>query len=49
MEQEDIDIELLSDKATIETLLSKEALKNMDAKVQEVPSNYFNEFPNTVL
>lgn len=49
MEQEDIDIELLSDKATIEALLSKEALNNMDAKVQEVPSNYFNEFPNTVL
>ncbi|MFM2439166.1 MAG: hypothetical protein RLZ16_163, partial [Bacteroidota bacterium] len=31
MEQEDIDIELISDKATIEALLSKEALNNMDA------------------
>jgi hypothetical protein len=49
MEQEDIDIELISDKAFIEALVSKEALNNMDAKVQEVPSNYFNEFPTAVL
>lgn len=49
MEQEEIDIELLSDKAFIEALVSKEALNKMDAKVQEVPSNYFNEFPNAVL
>jgi hypothetical protein len=49
MEQEDIDIDLLSDKALMEALVSKEALSSMDAKLQQVPPNYFNEFPTAVL
>lgn len=49
MEQEAIDIELLSDKALIEALVSKEALNSMDSELQEIPPNYFDEFPNAVL
>lgn len=49
MKQDDIDNELYSDKALTEALVGKEALKMLDAKIQEVPDHYFNEFPNTVL
>ena len=49
MEQEDINIELISDKAIMEALVSKEALSSMDAKLQQVPPNYFDEFPTAVL
>ena len=46
---EDINIELISDKAIMEALVSKEALSSMDAKLQQVPPNYFDEFPTAVL
>ena len=49
MEQEDITNELNSDKALIEALLGKEALNMLEIKMQEVPADYFNEFPNSVL
>ena len=45
----DLDNELNSDKALAEALLGKEALNMLDAKIQEVPNDYFNEFPNSVL
>lgn len=49
MKQDDIDNELNSDKALTEALLGKEALNMLDVKIQEVPADYFNEFPNSVL
>lgn len=49
MKQEDITNELNSDKALTEALLGKEALNMLDAKIQEVPTDYFNEFPDSVI
>jgi hypothetical protein len=47
--QEGINNELYAEQAMLEQLFSKAALKSMDAKIQEVPLNYFNEFPDSVL
>ena len=49
MKQDDMHNELNSDKVLTEALLGKEALNMLDVKIQEVPADYFNEFPNSVL
>ena len=41
--------ELFAEQAMVEQLFSKEALNSLDAKTQDVPLNYFNEFPDSVL
>jgi hypothetical protein len=42
-------IELLNDKALVENLFSKQAFNNYEAKINTVPSNYFEQFEAQVL
>ncbi len=49
MNKSPIDSTLAEDKAMIEQLLSKEALIQFDAHMNEVPTGYFEHFPESIL
>lgn len=49
MEQEYTKSTLAADKALMESILSKEALTQFDACIQEVPEAYFDQFSGSIL
>lgn len=49
MEQKESNTELINDQALVETLIGLEALNTLNNSIKEVPDNYFETFPESMI
>ena len=49
MEQKESNTELINDQALVETLIGLEALNTLNHSIKEVPDNYFETFPESMI
>ena len=49
MEQKESNTELINDQALVESLIGLEALNTLNNSIKEVPDNYFEVFPESMI